>query len=158
MESSISSGLKTTFLVHSLVAAVLGVLYLAVPAWFGDTVGWPAAQPFDHQVIGTVFLAFAAGSALASREKYWERVKVLVQLHLVWTVLASLLILGAFDRLECAEADGFDFVHLLVEATKQAFGVRDAHITDPAYMDKDPATFLQDSVVGSLVVVAPRKE
>ena len=64
--------------------------------------------------------------------------------------LASLLILGAFDRLECAESDGFDFVHLLVEASKQAFGVRDAHVTDPAYMDTDPATFLQDSVVGSL--------
>jgi gamma-glutamyltranspeptidase/glutathione hydrolase len=64
--------------------------------------------------------------------------------------LASLLILGAFDRLACTQADGFDFVHLLVEATKQAFGVRDAHITDPAYMDTEPATFLQDSVVGSL--------
>ena len=64
--------------------------------------------------------------------------------------LASLLILGAFDRLECAQADGFDFIHLLVEATKQAFSVRDAHITDPAYMDTDPATFLRDPVVASL--------
>ena len=64
--------------------------------------------------------------------------------------LASLLILGAFDRLECAQADGFDFVHLLVEASKQAFGVRDQHITDPAYMDTDPATFLRDPVVASL--------
>ena len=64
--------------------------------------------------------------------------------------LASLLILGAFDRLDCSRADGFDFVHLLVEATKQAFAVRDAHITDPAYMDTDPSTFLHDPVVASL--------
>jgi gamma-glutamyltranspeptidase len=64
--------------------------------------------------------------------------------------LASLLILGAFDRLDCAQADGFDFVHLLVEATKQAFAVRDLHITDPVYMDADPATFLRDPVVASL--------
>jgi len=64
--------------------------------------------------------------------------------------LASLLILGAFDRLDCAQADGFDFVHLLVEASKQAFGVRDEHITDPAYMDTDPATFLRDPVIASL--------
>jgi len=64
--------------------------------------------------------------------------------------LASLLILGAFDRLACAQADGFDFVHLLVEATKQAFGIRDGHVTDPAYMETDPRTFLADAVVGSL--------
>ncbi len=64
--------------------------------------------------------------------------------------LASLLILGAFDRLDCGEADGFDFVHLLVEASKQAFGVRDEHITDPAYMNTNPATFLRDPVIASL--------
>lgn len=64
--------------------------------------------------------------------------------------LASLLILGAFDRLDCVDAEGFDFVHLLVEATKQAFAVRDIHVTDPAYMETDPTTFLHDPVVASL--------
>jgi gamma-glutamyltranspeptidase/glutathione hydrolase len=72
--------------------------------------------------------------------------------------LASLLILGAFDRLDCAEADGFEFVHLLVEATKQAFGVRDGHITDPAYMAEDPMSFLTEPVVKSLAAaVDPAK-
>ncbi|MDH3737632.1 MAG: gamma-glutamyltransferase family protein [Alphaproteobacteria bacterium] len=64
--------------------------------------------------------------------------------------LASLLILGAFDRLDCGQADGFDFVHLLVEATKQAFGVRDGHITDPAYMPENPESFLTERVIKSL--------
>ncbi len=56
--------------------------------------------------------------------------------------LASLLILGLFDRLGCEEADGFAHLHGLVEATKRAFLVRNAHITDPAYMDRDPRDFL----------------
>jgi gamma-glutamyltranspeptidase len=64
--------------------------------------------------------------------------------------LASLLILGAFDRLECADADGFDFVHLLVEASKQAFAIRDRHITDPAHMDPAPETFLTADVIDGL--------
>ena len=64
--------------------------------------------------------------------------------------LASLLILGAFDKLSCLEADGFEFIHLLVEATKQAFSIRDFHITDPDYMQTNPNTFLRDSVVSSL--------
>ena len=59
--------------------------------------------------------------------------------------LASLMILGVFDRLGCAEAEGFPFLHGLVESTKQAFLVRDRVVTDPAYMADDPAGFLTDS-------------
>ncbi len=56
--------------------------------------------------------------------------------------LAALMILGLSERLRCREAEGFDFVHCLVEATKRAFRVRDAHVTDPAYMDADCEQFL----------------
>jgi gamma-glutamyltranspeptidase len=56
--------------------------------------------------------------------------------------LASLMILGIFDRLGVAAAEGFDHVHGLVEATKRAFLVRDAHVTDPAYLRVDPQKFL----------------
>lgn len=57
--------------------------------------------------------------------------------------LASLIILGLFERLGVKEADSFEFVHGLVEASKRAFIVRDAHITDPAYMQVDPESFLK---------------
>ena len=56
--------------------------------------------------------------------------------------LASLMILGLFERIRPASADGFDYVHALVEATKRAFLVRDAEVTDPAYMHADPQSFL----------------
>jgi gamma-glutamyltranspeptidase/glutathione hydrolase len=61
--------------------------------------------------------------------------------------LASLMTLGVFERLGVAEAEGFDYVHGLVEATKCAFRVRDAHVTDAAYMDRDPAEFLDPAVL-----------
>lgn len=57
--------------------------------------------------------------------------------------LASLMILGIFDRLGCTCADSFEHIHSLVEATKQAFLVRNKHICDPAVMTVDPATFLR---------------
>lgn len=58
--------------------------------------------------------------------------------------LASLMILGLFDRIRAGvEADSFDHVHRLVEATKQAFLVRNRHVCDPASMTVDPASFLQ---------------
>ncbi|MDN3518585.1 gamma-glutamyltransferase family protein [Aquisalimonas lutea] len=56
--------------------------------------------------------------------------------------LASLLILGIFERLGVERAEGFAHVHGLVEATKQAFQVRDRYVTDPAFMDRDPCGFL----------------
>jgi oxamate amidohydrolase len=46
--------------------------------------------------------------------------------------LASLLILGLFERLRVTEAESFDHVHGLIEATKRAFLVRDRVIGDPA--------------------------
>ncbi|MFC6330539.1 gamma-glutamyltransferase family protein, partial [Alloalcanivorax gelatiniphagus] len=59
--------------------------------------------------------------------------------------MASLMILGLFDRLGVTKGEGFDHLHGLVEATKQAFLIRDRHCTDPAYMDVDPADFLTDA-------------
>ena len=57
--------------------------------------------------------------------------------------LASLMTLAIFERLGCQEPGTFGYVHGLVEAAKRAFLVRDAHVTDPAYMQADPRTFLE---------------
>ena len=38
--------------------------------------------------------------------------------------------------------DGFEHVHGLVEATKRAFRVRDAVVTDPGRLPRDPWSFL----------------
>jgi gamma-glutamyltranspeptidase len=56
--------------------------------------------------------------------------------------LVSLAILALYDRIAAPEADGFDHVHRLVEATKQAFLLRDAHLTDPAFMKMAPEALL----------------
>lgn len=58
--------------------------------------------------------------------------------------LASLMILALFDRIRAGvQADSFDHVHRLVEATKQAFLVRNRHVGDPATMTVAPESFLQ---------------
>jgi len=59
--------------------------------------------------------------------------------------LASLLILGIFDRLRHPGIDDPDYVHCLVEATKQAFVIRDSFITDPDRLTADPDNFLNDA-------------
>lgn len=71
--------------------------------------------------------------------------------------LASLMILALFDRLGVTEAEGFDHIHGLVEATKQAFLVRDAHVGDPAFMTVDPRHYLTDAVLDDLAGRIDRK-
>jgi gamma-glutamyltranspeptidase/glutathione hydrolase len=56
--------------------------------------------------------------------------------------LASLIILALYDRLRVAEAEGFDYVHGLVEATKRAFRVRDRFVTDPRRLTEPLERFL----------------
>jgi oxamate amidohydrolase len=56
--------------------------------------------------------------------------------------LASLLILGIAEKLDLGRAESAEFVHGLVEATKRAFLIRDLVVTDPAFQDRDPKTYL----------------
>ena len=57
----------------------------------------------------------------------------------------ALMILGLMDRLglEDEEPDGFAHLHGIVEATKRAFLLRNAHLGDPATMDVDAADWLK---------------
>jgi len=72
--------------------------------------------------------------------------------------LAALMILGLFERLDVKEAEGFAHLHGIVEATKQAFIVRNAHVTDPAYMTIHSTTYLSDSLLDKLAMsIAPRR-
>lgn len=64
--------------------------------------------------------------------------------------LSSLMILALFSRLGIQEAEGFEHIHGLVEATKQAFLVRDRLIGDPDAMGEDPAAYLEASILDTL--------
>lgn len=57
--------------------------------------------------------------------------------------LASLMILALFERLRVTEAEGFDHVHGLVEATKRAFTVRDRYVTDFDRLPHPPDRYLE---------------
>lgn len=66
--------------------------------------------------------------------------------------VVSLMILGIAERLgiDVLEPGGADYVHALVESTKQAFVVRDRHVTDPRYMTVDPRSLLEDAALAAL--------
>lgn len=56
--------------------------------------------------------------------------------------MASLAILGVFDRLDVAEGEGFAHIHGMIEAIKQAYLVRNAELGDPDQMTGDAQALL----------------
>jgi gamma-glutamyltranspeptidase/glutathione hydrolase len=71
--------------------------------------------------------------------------------------LASLIILALFARLRVADAEGFDHVHGLVEATKRAFRVRDRLITDPDRLPAPPQHYLDSKFLDAEVAKIDRR-
>jgi gamma-glutamyltranspeptidase/glutathione hydrolase len=73
--------------------------------------------------------------------------------------VVSLLILGILDRLRLGDvpAGSAGYVHLCVEAVKQAFGVRDRYVTDPAYMELDAQALLAPARIDALAARIDRE-
>lgn len=69
--------------------------------------------------------------------------------------LASLILLALYGRLGIEEAEGFAFLHGLVEATKAAFVVRDAHVTDPDHMAEPAERFLDPARLDDMAAGLP---
>ena len=64
--------------------------------------------------------------------------------------LASLMLLAVYSRLGIKSFDDFDYVHGLIESTKQAFRIRDKHVSDPAYMSRTAEEFLEAKFLDQL--------
>jgi hypothetical protein len=73
-------------------------------------------------VIGVGFLAFAVASWLASRQSDWERVRIVVVMNLVFTVLATLLLLWGIFTIPSMPALAWVFV-VVLGALAVAFAV-----------------------------------
>lgn len=72
--------------------------------------------------------------------------------------LASLIILALFDRLRVREAESFEHVHGIVEATKRAFRLRDSYVTDFDRLPHAPDRYLQPGFLDAEVTrIDPRR-
>jgi uncharacterized protein YjeT (DUF2065 family) len=104
-EKEISHGLKITFLVHFVVAVVFGLVFLLIPEMLLRMMGALIREPSTFRLLGAALIAFAASSWFAYRETVWQRVKIVVQMEIVWTVLGVLATLWGlmFEGVPAAE-------------------------------------------------------
>jgi hypothetical protein len=83
-----SRSLRVIFLIHAVVSAVLGVLFLAIPGRFLGLFGWAPIDPIISRLLGAALLALAWGSYRGSRAAEKAQVAILVELEAVFCVLA----------------------------------------------------------------------
>lgn len=64
--------------------------------------------------------------------------------------IASLIILALYDRLQSDSMSEAEHSHLLIEATKQAFIVRNQYLTDPSRLKRPLSDFLIDAMLDEM--------
>jgi hypothetical protein len=93
LEKKMRYGLRITFLVHMFVAGIFGVIFLLIPETYASMSGFPVNIPEVvslQRFVGAAFIAFATSSWLAYKETMWDRVKIVVQMEIVLTILGAL--------------------------------------------------------------------
>lgn len=88
-----SGGLKTTFLVHFVVALAFGLLLFLAPPLWGSLAGYEASDPTLARVLGAALLGLAVSSWLGYRADRWDTVRIVVAMEIVFDVLAALAVL-----------------------------------------------------------------
>ena len=91
MENQVLPGLKLTFLVHAIVAILVGLIFTVVPQFWWTLVGQTMPDLGVARVFGVAILAFGISSWWAYRETFWSHVKIVTEMELVWTILGALI-------------------------------------------------------------------
>ncbi|OLS16209.1 MAG: hypothetical protein RBG13Loki_0120 [Promethearchaeota archaeon CR_4] len=84
MAGNIPRGLEWAFLIHFFVGAFLGVALLIFQEAILGGVGWPSHDDVTPRLLGAALIAISTSSLLAWREKELEKVKIVVEMELVW--------------------------------------------------------------------------
>lgn len=85
-----SKALRATFLVHAVVALVLGVPLLILPGQFLNLFIWRPIDPLISRLLGAALLALAWGSFRGWQATERAQVKTLLEIEAVFTVLGSI--------------------------------------------------------------------
>ncbi|MGD2039341.1 MAG: hypothetical protein PVH11_00855 [Anaerolineae bacterium] len=92
-DQDITSGLRILFLFHAIIAGLVGLQHLVAPRVWTDLAGMVITETVTWRLIGAALVGFAVSSWLAYRETAWARVRIIVIMEIVWSVLGALVIL-----------------------------------------------------------------
>lgn len=84
--------LRIVFLIHAILAILVGIQHIFLPHLPGDLAGVELPSAILYRILGAAVFGFGVSSALALKEKYWENVRILVIMEIVWSTLGAFII------------------------------------------------------------------
>jgi hypothetical protein len=93
MVDQISKQLNIMFLIHFFVSILFGIVFLIFVEAFVAFIQWPYLDPVVGRLLGAALIGFGATSLLAWRETEWAKVKIVVQMEIVWCAIGSIICL-----------------------------------------------------------------
>ncbi len=95
LEQRVPRGLKIAFLLNFIVAAVVGLQHLLAPRVWTDLAGIAVEDTGLWRLIGAAVLGYGVGAGLAWRRELWQRVRIVVAMQAVWSLLGAAVIVWA---------------------------------------------------------------
>lgn len=95
MRTQLTQGLKTTFLIHFIVALLFGLGFLLIPAVLGNWYGLKVQDWTGYRLLGGALLGFAVSSWLCYKANSLESIRIVVVMEIVWPTLGALVMLYA---------------------------------------------------------------
>jgi hypothetical protein len=83
--------LRITFLIHIIIGFVFGLGFLLIPSFLAPIFGLAFNDP-TLRVFGAMMIALTMSSLLCLMTREWVRVKIIVEMELVWTILGAIVV------------------------------------------------------------------
>jgi hypothetical protein len=84
--------LRTVFIIHAIIAILVGIQHIFFPHLPGDLTGVELPAPILYRILGAAVFAFGLSSALAAKAKYWENIRILLPMEIIWSLLGAIII------------------------------------------------------------------
>jgi hypothetical protein len=91
---SLPSIARVTFVIHAIVAVIIGLAMLFIPATWGSWVGYPGCPGVEPplRAFGAMILGFGAvTSVYGFLAKSWERVDYIVRGEITWLAMGTIV-------------------------------------------------------------------
>jgi hypothetical protein len=95
MRTQLTQGLKTTFLIHFIVALLFGLGFLLIPNLLGNWYGLKVQDWTGYRLLGGALLGFGVSSWLCYKANSLESIRIVVVMEIVWPTLGALVMLYA---------------------------------------------------------------
>jgi hypothetical protein len=76
-----------------LIGLFFGIVFIFVPDFFYDIIGWVNRDPVAIRILGVAIIALSAGSLIAAFEDYWKEIRAIMEMEVLWLLLALLTVI-----------------------------------------------------------------